>query len=388
MSTHPRVTLNNPSLLHWARTSAGLSADDVAARLGTTPGAILRWEDGDAAPTFHQLEAFAQAVSRSVAVLYLPEPPTEPAAPRDFRRVRGERRGVFSPRTLLCFRQLRNALDEMRELVPLLGAGVRGDLPYVDREQTSATEAARLARELLGIPLERQLAWRTKYEALDEWRSALFDHGVLVQQFPLDLDEARGFSIYDGELAGIGVSSKDVVVARIFSIFHEVGHLLLREPGVSGSEPVSSEATDAEARVERYCNTFAAEFVLPGEAPEVQRALRDLAADLSYQGASRVARRFWVSKYTLALTALHAGVISRADHDGATEEWSHRDERLQRLRGQGGPDQPRRVVSRHGKRFTELVLEAVDRAVVGEIEATRMLGVRSATLEGARAALA
>ncbi|MFH2041849.1 MAG: helix-turn-helix transcriptional regulator, partial [Acidobacteriota bacterium] len=62
-----------PALLRWARERAGFSPGDLTGRFPQ----IAAWENGDAFPTFKQIERFAKATYTPVGFLFLPEPPVE-----------------------------------------------------------------------------------------------------------------------------------------------------------------------------------------------------------------------------------------------------------------------------------------------------------------------
>ena len=53
--------------------------------------------------------------------------------------------------------------------------------------------------------------------------------------------------------------------AQIFTLLHELGHLLLGESGVSvsGGEEVHQQHAEQQAYNERWCDSFAAHFLVP-----------------------------------------------------------------------------------------------------------------------------
>ncbi len=77
--------LVTPSVLQWARESAGLDLADVAKRLKATPDRIRSWEKGVSRPTWGQFSTLAQMYRRPTAIFYLDEPPSEPDTPPDYR---------------------------------------------------------------------------------------------------------------------------------------------------------------------------------------------------------------------------------------------------------------------------------------------------------------
>jgi len=384
MARGRKVSLNNSALLTWAREAAGYALDEMADFLHCSPDQLRAWEVGNDAPTFAQLEKFAKKVKRSVAVLYLPAPPPEPSPPNDYRTLPDVNAGSFSPEARLAFRELRNAVADWRDLSALLGIPLTMDLPQTDLNSRSS-EAAAVLRDRLGVSMETQLSWRDEYVALNAWRDMLFDRGVLAQAFSLDVDELRGFSIIDRDMGGIGVSSKDAPVARIFSVIHETAHLCLRLPGVSGDvHELQNDDTTTEGTVEHYCDRVAAHLLLPAGEPEVIVALKTLGQDLDRDIAKKLAGRFNVSKYVLALHAADLGFVSRERCWRATNIWREADRRSSSPPRDGYPPSVNTQVSRYGRRFVATVFEALDRRAVTTHEASDLLRMSIKSLEKAR----
>src|SRR5882724_6575289 len=70
-----------PALVTWARKRAGLSIDEAAKVFKK----IQEWEDGQASPTYPQLEKLADAFKVPIAVFFFPEPPEVPNIAQTFR---------------------------------------------------------------------------------------------------------------------------------------------------------------------------------------------------------------------------------------------------------------------------------------------------------------
>lgn len=66
---------------------------------------------------------------------------------------------------------------------------------------------------------------------------------------PLNVEEFRGFPL-------IFINSRDAQVAQYFSLAHELGHVATAQPGLSGGH-------EDDRSVERSCNRFASECVMP-----------------------------------------------------------------------------------------------------------------------------
>jgi len=82
--------------------------------------------------------------------------------------------------------------------------------------------------------------------------------GITVFQLSLTHDKLRGFSIIDDIVPIIGIKrGSEAPTSKIFTLFHELGHILLNEGGVCDL----TEMTNIE--IEKWCNAFAAEVLVP-----------------------------------------------------------------------------------------------------------------------------
>jgi len=374
-----RVELSNPRLLTWARESAGYALQDIADYLKKSPEAILAWESGTEQPTYRQLQKFAKKVRRPVSALFLAHVPDEPPPPDDFRVLPASETEHYPPEALIAFRELRASISDMRDLLMELGEPVELGLPrWRHSDESKLPERAMALRKQLGITLGEQIGWPNDYAALNEWRDALFSVGVVSQVFSVPVEVFRGFSILDHGLGGVGLSSKDVPVARIFSLFHEVAHLCLRSPGVSGEvSPWDGSWGAGTLELERTCDAFAAEFLMPREAPSVRKAMALLAEDMSVDLAHRFGRMFKVSKMAVAYRVSDLGYADARYVWETTERWRRTDEeRVGKRAAGGGGDYLRTRVSYVGHSYVGKVMEAVERGVLTSYEASNMLAIR------------
>ncbi len=386
MSLSPKVELGHRDLLRWARESAGYSTREVAAFLRRTEDGIVDWEEGRGRPRYKTLERLATKYKRPVAAFFLPDVPTEPPSPEDFRTT--PRRGAdeYHPDSLLAFREARNWLADTRELLDLLDMDLRFSLPAFTLGDPPGNVASEI-REVLGVAVEEQLRWRQNHYAVSyTWRDVLFDHGILAIVFKMPMDDVRAFSVVGDNLACIGLNSDDLGYGRVFSLFHDVGHLCLRQPGASGRSPtmLPQSVGSSQETVERYCDRFAASFLMPADHPRVQGALSGIAQDPSRDRIERVARSFKVSKYVTLGRAWDLHYISGDLYWTLFRAWQESDAASRERRGKGGPGPPEKRVSWVGRRLTSLVFEALDSRQITPYETSRLLGLDSRYLARAR----
>ena len=73
----------------------------------------------------------------------------------------------------------------------------------------------------------------------------------------LNVEVFRGFALADEFAPFVVINPRDSAAARCFTLLHELVHLWLGEPGISGGDPLDP--------VEVFCNKVASNFLLPDE---------------------------------------------------------------------------------------------------------------------------
>src|ERR1019366_8998560 len=108
-----------PSVLIWARKTAGMSVEVAAYRAAVKVEQLVSWEDGTARPSIPQLRKLASIFHRPLAVFYLPEPPTRFQVMHDFRRLSSENLPPESSPKLAY--EIRRAFDRREWTLELMG---------------------------------------------------------------------------------------------------------------------------------------------------------------------------------------------------------------------------------------------------------------------------
>ena len=148
-------------------------------------------------------------------------------------------------------RTARRLHELAKEVSEELGHEIGTDLPKVS-VSANAAELAASERHRLGASLEEQLRFHDAYRALWYWRDLVEGTGCFVFQLPFPVEDARASSEYFDEGPFIVLSTKDEPVARVFSLFHEYAHLLLRIGGIC-PDFSGHYLHSFEGRVEQFC---------------------------------------------------------------------------------------------------------------------------------------
>lgn len=377
-----RVKLN-PKLLVWARCTAGYSTKDIADKFHFDEARILSWENGEDSPSIRQLEQFASWVGRPLAALFLPEPPVEAPLPEDFRVLPGTVPGEFAPEMLLMFRRAADIQETTIELMETMGIGESLCLPSYSTSDDPEKCGPDL-RSKLGISIEHQENAGSASDVLRLWRELLFEYGVVVTQLPFSEKNARAFSLQNPRVSIVALSTKDATEARIFSLFHELCHLCINKPGVSGGDARTSRVRwDSRHVTEDFCDRFSAAFLLPASEPRVTEALSRICdAKLDEHVLRQVARRFRVSKYVVLRRLLSLELVSDNEYWPIFNRW--REEDANRPRSGGFIHHVEKIVNQHGIPFVSLVFDAVDRGLISSYEASGYLSLDRKWFDRAR----
>ena len=105
--------------------------------------------------------------------------------------------------------------------------------------------------------LKHKQVGATRTTALEIWRDCIEDKGIFVFKDAFQNEFVDGFSLVHDQFPVIYLNNSRLHVRQIFSLLHELAHLLLGANGITrGINPEGG-------RIERFCNQFAAEFLVP-----------------------------------------------------------------------------------------------------------------------------
>ena len=368
-----------PNVLRWARERARLEPDQLARKVQVKPERVHEWEESGRI-SVAQADRVAHHTHTPLGFLYLPEPPEDRLPIPDFRTRRDDELLRPSPDLLETVYLMRRRQAWMRdELIeegsdPLdfVGAYAECQDPY--RVASALRDALQLERDWAS----RQSTWT---DALSHLREQADRAGVLVvftgvvgnnTHRKLDTDEFQGFALVDEYAPLVFVNSTDYQAAQMFTLAHELAHLLVGESGVTSFE----NHQPPDDSTEEFCNRTAAEFLVPEEE---LRAFWPTAVSKKDQFQS-VARRFKVSTLVSARRALDLALIdletfSRFYEESKTTTW-----RRARPDKSGG-DYWRTQKWRIGPRFAAAVARAAKEGRLLYREAYHLTGLRGDTFE-------
>lgn len=370
--------LVNPVLLIWARESINMDLDEAAEKIGVKVARLREWEDGVRRPTINQARKMSRVYRRPLATFYLPERPTSLgfAVPHDFRRLPADQPSALSPELIVELRRIEYLRDAAIELAEESAEGPERFVGTVQLGESVEAVAVR-ALELMGMSMPRRRGWRTTYDALNGWRDAVEQQGVLVMHLShVDVEEVRGIVIAESVFPLIAVNGKDSPSGRIFTLVHEFIHLMLGATGMSNMRLAARPRTH-DQRVEQFCNRVAGEVLVPKDALLSHEDVQGGSGATEWSDATLgdLARYFKVSR---EVVVRRLTILGRATDDFyRRKRRQYAKEREAVARSAGGPMPVSRSILRSiGRPFARIVLDAYRREAISSSDLAELLGAR------------
>lgn len=317
-----RIPVNH-KMLRWARETGGFGIDDVVLKLKrkrVTAETVESWEKGVESPTYAQLEQLAYKLyKRPLALFFFPEPPEEETPQESFRTLPRDEIKLLDPRLLYLVREARVMQENLRELFDGVNPAKRqvcADITVHENETVS--DVAWVVRQYFGVDLNRQYALKKNTEALSFWRDVVENHGVFVFKDAFKDDECSGFCLYDDVFPVIYINNSQPKIRQIFTLFHELAHLMFKTGGVDlRHDDFVRDMRGESRRIEVFCNKFAGEFLVPTE--DIKPFI--INNTITDQLLTRLAGKYSVSREVILRKCLDLNQITRSFYKRKVDEW-------------------------------------------------------------------
>jgi len=314
----------NPQILKWAGARVGIESIEGKFKK------FDEWVKGSSRPTLRQLEKFATATYTPIGYFYLDGPPDLSIPIPDFRTIGNIGLKEPSPNLLDTIHLCEQRQVWYREHMISMGEDGAVIVGSVTKDDDIADIASR-TRNILGMDLKDRDKIPTWTEMIRYLSDRIEENGILVMingvvgnnnHRRLDPREFRGFALSDPIAPMIFVNGADTKAAQVFTLAHELAHILLGETGIS----IVGPETETSGDIESWCNHFAAEILVPlDHLKEIYNGENDLDDELN-----RLARIYKVSSLVILRRIYDMGHLTRE------EFWNEFDTRMKDLVGKGG----------------------------------------------------
>lgn len=351
----------NPEILKWARERSGYSVEAAAKALNKKETFISECESGDRPLTYVQLEKLADKYKRPVALFFLPNPPEEPKLEEKLA-LRSRDVKKLEPRTLFLFRQAYSRQLSLMELnneknpsEDLIFRDIQPTSSNIELNEEYAFELAERSRDYLKISVDMQLKWENEKTALENWRYHIQEKGIFVFKDAFKDDLVDGFCLMHEVFPVIYLNNSRPSVRQIFTLIHELGHILVGKNGITPDITGSIKIKSAD--LERFCNQFANEFLVPTN--DFKKRVNFSKYD--EEEIRKLAKFYNVSRLVILLKLIDIGILPQKTYNQKVKLWANQYKSQKRNesvnKGSGGGDYYNTHLTYLGYKYTNLAFE-------------------------------
>ncbi len=360
-----------PEVLRWLRTSAGWEVGEVAKKLGTTVEVVKDMESGKRNPTMRQLYILSETYKRPIASFFLSKPKQERPMPKDYRFL-PNKTNIFDRKTILAIRRTRGLQSVSKELSLNINYATETEIKkakLTDNPEFIASEY----RKILNFDIEEQRKFGDAYKMMGYLRDVLEDHNILVFQLSMPIEDARGFALADGTPNIIVINSKDSIEARLFTLMHEFGHIILGETVIDLPE----ESLQARSNIEGWCDSFSSAFLLPKEI-SIDIFNKHVHNLTETDTLNALSKRYKVSKAVLLVKMVNLNYISRQEFESVLARYTPKEIKVEKKEKKFKKiATDRKCLSEMGNKFVSLVANNFDKEFITYNDALSFLSIKS-----------
>ena len=346
--------------LSWAVAESGIPKAEIDKRLKVSNGTVDSWMGGDGQPNRTQFNRLKSLLGRPASIFFMDTPPTTTESDIAIRFAFGATSGSRSSVERLAIRDSSRIRRFVRDLQHDLGRRLK-NIPTASTNEDPEDVARIVRAEHIRVPIEEQMSWSSPEQAFRQWRVLIERMDILVFLYSLGEESARGFSFAIEPPPVIGVSTTWPASVRVYTLFHELGHVLTQ---TSSSCVEEMDVRPTEDPIERWCEKFAASFLMPRHEIQELTAARPTLDSIST--ARWIANKLHVSRKSALLRLVETG-------SAQWDDFRRLDSKFEK-RGRRGPSDPdhrrtRDVVRRdtYGSCLSS-VLDAHRAGLVGEAD--------------------
>jgi len=365
-------------VLIWARDSIALSRNQASENSGISPKRLIQLEEGELQPTLEELKELSKAYNRTVATLLLSNPPIEKPLPTDRRTIDSTEMDNFHLKTILAIRKARALTQSLIELKQDAGLGITRFKFSASISESAVDVAIRLRKEW---NLDEIREYKNINLALEAYIEKVEELGIAVFQLSITQDKLRGFSITDDIIPIIGIKrGSEQPTSKIFTLFHELGHILLNEGGLCDI----SENTNQQ--IEKWCNAFTAEILIPtAELLQLDKVMEQKSSGEKrwiIKDLIELGNHFHVGPLAILRSLLENGLTSPAFYKERHQIWNK--PTFGRSKIPEGRNIAKETIKEKGRVYVSLAFSAYDQNRINLKNLSDFLGVKLSYIQKTR----
>lgn len=249
----------NKDMLIWARgeTPFATTAAVEAQQKGIKAEKLEKWESGEELPSITEAKKLASLYKVPFAAFFLSAPPEK--APKNYADRRTYGGTVYRETSYELWKEIERITENRKIMLDYTDGQEEYEGIPIFSANVSVKDIAQTMRDFLGLEPPYRTKSLYKGNAFGYFRGILEAKGIIVAQITgVSLEEMKGLSIYYDKYPIIAVNNKDYERAKVFSLFHELAHIIRRSSSLCLID--FDERNDEE---EKLCDRIAAEILMP-----------------------------------------------------------------------------------------------------------------------------
>lgn len=347
-----------PLILKYARYCAGYDVINAAKKLKITEEKLRELEEHKQDISLGQLKKLSDVYKMPIAYFLLSNAPADLVVPKDFRIIFASEEEKLSHAVMLAVRKARYVQSNIQSLQQ------EKEIEYNFKNVTiddNREELAKYFRNILSVSLDEQKKWANSTSAIRGWKDAIEKLGIFVLQESLPKDDISAFCLADKKPYIISLNSAEHENRRIFSLFHEIGHILLHRSGICTPSNFSRNSYEY-VKIEKFCNQFAAALLVPVEDFRANDLVNKIAkitfTNWDQNDIKSLSILYRVSQEVIYRRLVQVGILDEKKYEQRRDELIKGFEEYKRIPKKSVPiPQYRKIISRNGKAYSAVVLE-------------------------------
>lgn len=330
-----------------------------------------KWLTKEDFPTYNQLVEIAKKFDIPFGYLFLEEIPEKKLPIPHFRTINGIEKEISNELydTILQVQKQQEwvkdiLLDLGHQPLPFAGKfDIKKDIKIVINE---IKKILKLKENWAELKISWADAFKFLIEKFEEAGIFIVINGIVGNNThrKLDVNEFRGFVLYDNIAPFVFVNNNDFISAKIFTLIHELVHILI---GQSASFDLR-DLQSSDNPIEQFCDKCTAEFLVPAEKiKEIKQA--------NYEN---LAKQFKVSQLVIARRLLDIGKITKDEFFDFYNDYKNKE--FTKRSSEGG-DFYNTANLRYGKRFLEILSASVKSGKMFYRDFYRLLNLKPSTAD-------
>ena len=367
----------NCKMLKWARERTPIKIEDIPIRVKELSSEqIESWESGIEYPSINQAKKLCNLYDIPVAALYLSDIPNEDKTQYIDRRTYKD--GLDTDISYELWKEI-NRLKSCRECAKELLdiEGYENSIEKIAKDLSEKNISSKV-REIFEIktPFKNKSAYNDK--AFNFFRSKIEAMGIMVLQIEnISIKEIRGLSLNYDILPIIAVNKSDSDRAKVFTLFHEIAHLIRRT-----SNLCLIDFNEREDEEEKICNNLAANILIPENEIDSVLNGRNLEDDKEIVGLSD---RYAVSKFVIIKRLYDLNRIDFELYRNKYEKYLNNFNEIKERKKSEGKNivvtQDKKLISSSGKLYPKIILDAYYEGKISFGEVCNTLNINSRYIE-------